>query len=198
QWTRAVWHVPGSGVIARILEYAAFGPPPARWFSQVDPGAPGIHARYRWSARLLRAAGWAASRAFPSPEHVSVDAPLPIARWMAALLENGQTPHVHAYVSSATRLCHAAVAAGLDLRGGRFMVVGEPLTAAHREAIEAAGASVVPRYGIVECGAIGFGCLAAREPDEVHVVDDLHAVVRLDGAGNRVLPSGTLLLSSLR
>jgi hypothetical protein len=197
-WTRALWHVPGSGVIARLLEYAAFGPPPARWFSQVDPGAPGIHSRYRWSARLLRTAGRVAGRAFPRAEHVSVDAPLPIGHWMAATLARGKTPHVHGYVSSATRLCHEARAAGLELRGARFMVVGEPLTAAQRDAIEATGALVVARYGIVECGVVGFGCLAAREPDEVHVVDDLHAVVQPDGDGDHALPSRTLLLSSLR
>jgi hypothetical protein len=197
-WSRAVWQVPGSGVIARLLEYAAFGPPPARWFSQVDPGAREIQARYRWSARLLRAAGWAAGRAFPRPEHVSVDAPLPIARWMTTLLEKGRTPYVHAYVTSATRLCDAARMAGLELSGARFMVVGEPLTAAQRRAIEATGASVIPRYGIVECGVIGFGCLADRAPDEVHVVDDLHAVVQPDGDQNHALPPDTLLLSSLR
>jgi hypothetical protein len=197
-WTRAFWHVPGSGVIARLLEYASFGPPPSRWFSQVDPAAPRIHSRYRWSAHLLRTAGWLAGRRFPRPEHVSVDAPQPIARWMTAMLAQGKTPHVHTYVSSATRLCHAAQAAGLELRGARFMVVGEPLTAAHRRAIEATGASVVARYGIVECGVVGFGCLAAREPDEVHLVDDLHAVVQPNEDGNNGPLPGTLLLSSVR
>ncbi len=196
-WRRALWQVPGSGAIARLLEYAAFGRSPERWFSQVDPGARGIHPRYRWSARLLRAAGGLAGRAFPGPEHVSVDAPLPIARWMAAHLARGASPHVHAYVSAATRLCYAARDAGIDLRGGRFMVVGEPLTAAQRAAIEAVGAQVVPRYGIVECGAVGFGCLAGEAPDEVHVVDDLHAVVQ-PPPDHSVLPPRTLLLTSLR
>jgi hypothetical protein len=198
EWTRAVWQVPGSGVIARLLEYAAFGAPPVRWFSQVDPEAPYIHSRYRWSAQLLRAAGWMAGRAFPRPEYVSVDASLPICRWMADVLAKGRTPHVHCYVSSATRLCHAARAAGLDLRGAQFMVVGEPLTVSHRAAMEATGASVVARYGIVECGVVGFGCRAAREPDEVHVIDDLHAVLQPDGDGGQALPPRSLLLSSLR
>ncbi len=197
-WTQALWHVPGSGAIARLLEYASFGPPPERWFSQVDPGAPGIHSRYRWSARLLRAAGYLAGRTFPRPEHVSVDAPLPIVRWIATVLESGRTPHLHAYVSSITRLCYAALEVGVELRGARFMVVGEPLTAAQRGVVEAAGASVVARYGIVECGVVGFGCLAAGEPDEVHVVDDLHAVVQPETDGDHGLPLRTLLFSSLR
>jgi hypothetical protein len=197
-WTQALWHVPGSGAIARALEYASFGLPPARWFSQVDPGAPGIHSRYRWSARLLRVAGRLAGRTFPLPEHVSVDAPLPIARWMATILESGRTPHLHAYVSSVTRLCCAALEAGVELSGARFMVVGEPLTAAQRGAVEAAGASVVARYGIVECGVVGFGCLGAGQPDEVHVVDDLHAVIQPGADGARGVPARTLLLTSLR
>src|SRR5262249_27139112 len=118
--------------------------------------------------------------------------------WMAGVLAKGRVPHVHCYVSSATRLCHVARTAGVELRGARFMVVGEPLTRVQRAAIEATGASVVPRYGIVEGGVVGFGCLAAREADEVHVVDDLHAVIQPDGDGGPVLPPRSLLFSSLR
>jgi hypothetical protein len=196
-WHMAQWQVPGSGVIARLLEYASFGPVPERWFSHIDPAAPGIHPRYRWSARLLRMGGRLAGRHFPRPEHVSVDAPLPIARWMASVLEAGGTPHLHTFVSSAVRLCRAAGGAGIDLRGAKFMVTGEPLTRTQRAVIEDAGGEVTVRYGIVECGVVGFGCLGRGEADEVHFVDDLHALVQSDSDGIG-LPPRTLLLSSLR
>jgi hypothetical protein len=197
-WVKAHWQVPGSGAVARILEYGRFGAPPERWFSQVDPRAPGLHRRYRWSARALRWGGaWAGMR-FPAPEHVPLEAPLPIARWMAAALRSGRVPHLHTYVSSAVRLCRAAGAAGLDVAGARFTVTGEPLTAAQQAAIAAAGATAVPRYGIVECGAIGFGCLAAAAPDEVHAVPDLNAIVQPGAAAPGALPPRAILLSSLR
>jgi hypothetical protein len=197
-WVLAQWQVPGSGVIARLLEYASFGQVPARWFSQVDPGAARLSALYRWSPALLRLAGRLAGRAFPRPDHVSVEASLPIARWMAETLAGGRTPHLHTFVSSAVRMCRTAEAAGLDLRGAEFLVTGEPLTRAQRATIEATGAGVVTRYGIVECGAIGFGCLRPAEPDAMHVVGDLHAVVHPPPASAPGLPARALLLSSLR
>jgi hypothetical protein len=197
-WVKAHWQVPGSGAVARILEYGRFGGPPARWFSQVDPRAPGLHRRYRWSVRALRWGGRLAGMRFPAPEHVPLEAPLPVARWMAAVLRTGRVAHLHTYVSSAVRLCRAAGAAGVDLTGAQFTVTGEPLTAAQRAGIAAVGATVVPRYGIIECGGIGLGCLAAAVPDEVHVVSDLHALVQPGSAAPGVLPPRALLVSSLR
>lgn len=60
-WRKASWHVPGGVAIARLLEYAAFGHGPERWFTQVDMADGRLHPRYRWSARVLRAGGWPAA-----------------------------------------------------------------------------------------------------------------------------------------
>ena len=193
------WQVPGGGAIARLVEYSTFGSPVARWFSQVDPAAPGLHPRYRWSARAMRWAGRLAGVRLPGPQHVPLDEPAPIVRWMAEVLRGSASPHVFSFTSSVVRLCQAAEQAGVDLTGARFTVVGEPVTATRVEAIRRTGAEVVPRYAIIECSAIGHGCLNPAAPDEVHFLSDLHALIqRGPDVDVPALPHGALFLSSLR
>src|SRR5262245_5690309 len=55
RWIKANWGVPGGGSLAKVLEFSGFGAKPVRWFSQLDPEAPDLHPRYRWSVRLVRA-----------------------------------------------------------------------------------------------------------------------------------------------
>jgi hypothetical protein len=195
---KAHWQVPGGGAIARLVEYGAFGAPPARWFSQVDPAAPELHPRYRWSARVMRWASLLAGAPLPRPEHVPPDAPRPIVAWLADVLRAGARPHLFSFTSSVVRLCQAALEAGVDLTGAHFTVVGEPVTDARMAVIRQTGAEVAPRYAIIECSAIGHGCLAPAAADDVHLLSDLHALVQ-PGPGARVpgLPAGALLLSSL-
>lgn len=198
-WRKAHWHVPGGGVLARLLEFSAFGRPVERWFSQVDPAAPSLHPRYRWSPRALRWGSLLAGRPLPRPEHVPLDDPLPIARWMAGHLRTGRTPHLFTFASSAVRLCQAAERVGLNLRGAQLTLTGEPLTAARLAVVERAGASASARYAVTECGAIGFGCLAPAVPDDIHLLHDLHALIQPgpDWVGPALRPT-SLLLTSLR
>jgi hypothetical protein len=197
-WLKAHWHVPGGGVLARLLEFSSFGLPVVRWFSQVDPSAPGLHPRYRWSARALRWASLLARQPLPAPEHVPLDAPLPIADWMQNVLRSGRTPHLFCFVSSAVRLCRAAAMAGVDLSGVQFTVTGEPLTDARLAAIRQTGAQAVARYAVTECGALGFGCLAPAAADDVHLLHDLHAVVQGVPPGETSIRAGSLFITTLR
>jgi len=195
----AVWAVPGGSALVGLLRYAAFGAVPARWFSQLDLAAPGLHSRYRWSARLLEWGGRVARVGLPRPEHVPVDESRPIAEWMAGVLGTGSIPDVFGFVSSAVRICQAAAGAGLDLRGARFTVGGEPLTPTRLALIRAAGASVEPFYGIMEAGPIGWGCFAPDAPDEMHAFHDLHALVEVPAEEKLPgLAAGVLLVTSLR
>jgi hypothetical protein len=198
-WRHAVWGVPGGVAIYYILQYSAFGAVPERWFSQVDPASPGLHRRYRWSVRLVRWASLLAGVPLPGPEYVSLDHPLPIAKWMTGVLRAEGRPHLHTFLSSAVRLCQAALAAGLDLRGSVFTVTGEPITEAGLEVIQRAGGKALPRYASAECGPIGLACLAPEAPDEVHLLHDRLAMIQsgADGQG-AALPSSALLVSSLR
>jgi hypothetical protein len=197
-WRLAYWDVPGGGLGA-ILVHAKAGTPPVRWFSPVPPDLPGLHARYRWSSRVARWGSLLAGRALPVPHHVPVDAPLPIARWMAEILEQGQTPFLTTYSSPAVRLCQAAHRAGIRLDGAQLALYGEPITEPRLAAIRRVGAEATPVYVTIESGRVGEGCLAPVAPDDIHLFHDFHAVIQpgVDGA-RPGLPAEALLLTSLR
>jgi len=182
-----------------MLEYHHIGASMARWFSQLDPAAPGLHVRYRWIGRVLRLAGWLAGAPQPGPVHVPLDAPLPIAHWMSGVLRAGETPHLYTMPSCAVRLCEAACAAGIELRGAQFTLGGEPLTPARLAAVRKTGAEAVPRYGTSEAGTIGAGCLTPEVSDDLHLLDDKHALIQ-PGTNEPMspLPPAALLISSLR
>jgi hypothetical protein len=199
RWAKGVWGV-STGSASVVIRCGTFGSPVARWFVQVDPTAPGLHPRYRWVPAVLRIAASMGRVAFPRAEVVPVTEPLTIARWMAQTLGAGQTPHLYSFVSPVVRLCQAARAAGIDIRGARFTITGEPVTAARLAVMRATGAEAVLDYGSVDAGGpVSHGCLSPTAPDEVHVFHDLHALIQ-PGADSPEpgLPPDALLLSSLR
>jgi hypothetical protein len=199
-WHHAIWSVPGSAALKRILWLAGFGAPPVRWFSPVDPAGPELHPRYRWSARATCWVGALAGVSLPHPVHVPLADPRPIVRWLAEVLQAGCVPHLSTYASAAVRLCEAACAANVSLRGAQFTLSGEPVTEARLAAVLHAGVTAVPQYGASEAGGtIGHGCLAPTEADDIHLFDDLRAVIQPEGVGaDPALPPDALLFSSLR
>jgi hypothetical protein len=196
-WDHAFWGVPGGSAIVRVVEFSAFGARPTRWFSQVSVGAPGLHPRYRWSARAIRWASLVAGAPIPAPEHVPFGDPAPILRWLTETRRAGRIPHLHTFASSVVQVCEAARAAGVDLHGVQFTLASEPTTAARLAAVRRAGASAQPCYAITDFGIMGYGCLAPAAPDDVHLFHDLNAVIQPDVAGP-ALPAGSLLVTSLR
>jgi hypothetical protein len=195
-WLKADWEVPGVGGTFRLLKLSSFGSPLVRWFSHVDPR---VAARYRWSARGLRWAGQVAGSPLPIPEHAPLHAPLIIAQWMAATRRAGATPYLQTFASSAVRLSQAALEAGLDLDGAKFLLMGEPTTAARLAAIRRSGAEALPRYGSIEVGPIGYGCLSPEAPDDIHLFDDLHALLQPGpDAGLHGHLAQAMFISSLR
>jgi hypothetical protein len=197
-WCLAYWDVPGSTVFY-LLTYPKCGVVPSRWFSLVNMADPRIAPRYRWSARVVRWMSWVAGVRLPPPETTPVDAPLPIARWMSAALAEGRTPLLLTYPSPAVRLCRAAVEAGVDLTGVKLRLYGEPLTAARLDVIRQSGAEALAIYATAETWRIGEPCLQPDTPDEVHLVDDIHAVVQPGTHDARPnVPARALLLTSLR
>ncbi len=198
RWAHADWEVPGAGAVIRQIEYGSLGAGALAWFSQVDPETPGLHPRYRWSARLVRWGGYLAGRALPRPLYVPVDRAEIVASWMGTRLREGQTPHVFTFASAAVRVCEAAAAGGTDLTGGWFTLIGEPTTAARLRVINATGARGLPRYSSIETGPVAFGCLHPAVSDDMHLLGDLYAVIQADTASPGPLPADTLLVSSLR
>jgi hypothetical protein len=199
RWRNAVWTVPGGMPLALILWYAAAGLRMDRWFLQIDPRTSGLPSRYLWAQRVLRLGGLLAGVDVPEPTRAPIDDPLPVARWMTECLARGQTPHLWSFPSSVLRLCRAAEAAGVDLRGAQFTVSGEPLTAVRVEAIERLGARVSNVYGTAETYAIGLSCQSPEVADDMHVVTDLGALIETGGDGSAAgFPTGALLFTSLR
>jgi hypothetical protein len=198
-WRHALWEIPGGAALTHVLRLAAMGIVPERWFSQVDPAAAGLHPRYRWSARALRLGSRIAGMPLPGPRHVPLNEPLPIVHWITRVLRDGHTPHLETFPSSALRVCQAALAAGVDLAGAQFSLIGEPFTPARQTLIRRVGAEAVSRYGTTECPGIGWGCLAPAVPEEQHHAHDLWVLIQPgpDGA-SRELPPRALLVSSLR
>ena len=197
-WQVAYWDVPG-GTIRPLLVCAKAGQPPHRWFSLVDTASPDVPGRYRWSARAIRWGSRLSGIRLPAPEHVPVSDPLPVARWMRQVLEAGQTPLLLTYSSPAVRLAEAARVAGLDLRGARLLIYGEPVTAARLAVIRRVGADALPLYIAMETWRLGEGCMAPEAADDVHFLSDLHACVQAGAAGAELgLPPSALLVTSLR
>ena len=194
-WRHAMWLVPGGAASIVLLPYAALGYPLSAWFSPVEAGSTAVDWRYGWSERVLRWGGRLGGISFPRPVHVPLTQPLAVARWMRACLDAGQVPHLLVFPSAAAGLCRAAVAAGIDLAGARLSLGGEPVTDARMAEVKAAGALALPHYGSMETGFIGEGCLAPEAVDEIHLFDDLHAVVQAGPVA--ALPPRALLVSSL-
>ena len=184
-----VWGVPGSGAIAHVLDVAARGAAPERWFSQVDPRAPVVAARYRGSVRVVRLAARLAGVGLPAPTHAPLDAPQPILAWVAGVLEDGDTPEILGYPSAMLHLAEAALRTGVRLDGFEVITGGEPVTAARVAVMRRAGIRVLPRYAVIEAGLVGEGCLRPEGSDDVHVVSDLVAVIQPDDAHAAPRPS---------
>jgi hypothetical protein len=198
-WSHAYWDVPGSMVMVYLLENGAFDRPAVRWFTQVDLSAEGLHPRYRWSGRLMRAECALFGVRLPSPQYAPLDDPAPILAWLGRTLRDRRTPHLKTYASSAVLLAQAAEAAGLDLTGAQFTVSGEPATPARLAAIRRSGATAVQRAGSSELGPIGYGCLAPDTAGDLHHFADMHALIQ---PGAAECPAGlrpqSLLFTSLR
>jgi hypothetical protein len=198
-WRHAFWMVPGSAPIVTLLQFTVAGMRVARWFSQVDATSPSLPAMYRWSARGLRGAAWLAACRLPAPTYAGPDDAMPIVRWIREARRAGGVPHVRTFPSSAVRICQAAAAAGLDIAGSRFTVMGEPLTSIRLDLIRRAGAVARPSYSSVECGPIAGACDAPAAADDTHLHHDRNALVQPGAeAGVAGLPPDALFLTTIR
>ncbi len=196
-WIHAHWGVPGGTSVTNPLEFAKGGTPPEKWFTPIEPGAPGLHPRYRWGARAMWLASRVAGVPMPGPTLAPLNDPTPIVRWMAAVLQRGQTPHLWTFASSAVLVCAAAIKMGVDIRGARFTAGGEPTTTARRHAVENAGAVMIPRMGTTETDILSYACRHPAAPDDMHFFHDRHAVIQPGDGGPPALPAKALLLTSL-
>lgn len=197
-WRKATWEAPGAGARFRLIKYGCFGQPPVRWFSQLDPWAPTLSPIFRWNTWAMILSSRLAGVPLPGPIHAPVNDPGPVIEWIQSALTEGASPHIFTFPSSAVAACKAAVERGKLLEGARFTLAGEPITVSRLENIRRSGAEALPRYGSMECGPIGYGCMSSVEPDEVHLLEDLHVLIHAGPDGETWgIPPKTLLITAL-
>ncbi len=194
-WQHAIWGIPGGSAMVHLLEYSGIGARPVRWFSHVNPASSDLALRYRWSARALRVTSLLANRPLPQIQYATVEDPSPILEWTTQVRRGGGIPHLLTYTSPAVRLCQAAAQSGINLSGLQMTLMGEPITALRLEIIHRSGAGAVPRYGSTESGSIGYGCLQAEAPDDVHFLSDRLALIQAEGENS--CPAESLLVTTL-
>jgi hypothetical protein len=192
-WVKADWEGPGGGAAFRLLKFNSFGEPPGAWFTRGPRDI--LRQPTELNAELIRLGGRLAQRPFPRAVHVPHEHPLPIAHWMRSVLEAGRIPHLYGFVSSIVRLCAAASDAGIDLQGAEFTLIGEPITRARLATVRRSGANGVPRYGSIEVGPIGYGCLSPEAADDVHVQQDRVALIQAGSDQASALPPRAMLIT---
>jgi hypothetical protein len=195
----ATWSVPGGVILSSYIKYIWAGSPPSHWFSQLDMEDHELNIRYRLSTRVLQWGGRLAGIPIPHPEFIPLEDPFPIIHWMKSCLQEGRTPHLFTFPSSAVSLAQSACHANIDLQGAQLTITGEPTTKARLETIKQVHFDVFPHMGCAEVGSVGCGCLKPEAPDDMHLLKDLHAVIQPGVTQNNPgLRPNALLFSSLR
>lgn len=169
---------PGAPGINSSLRFARIGNPPRKWFSQVEKSHLKVNWEKRWGVNYIFFMSRLSGVPLASPEYVNLNKAHDVARWAAAMLDEYPNCVIYTFASSAVRVCIAAQEAGLNIKGTRFFVTGEPLTPQKKKEIEGMGARAVPIYGISEAGVIAAGCPQAHsDSDSCHFLIDTNAVI---------------------
>lgn len=177
---RAVWRgiLPDGSGINTILRSARYGRTLDRWFAHELPRWRGVASKYVLATYGAIAMGRAHGVRIPWPERVRLDEAHVVARWMERALRESGRCLVCTIASRALRVCVAAQTEGIDLTGATFRVGGEPFSPAKHAGVERTGARAYATYGFVEIGRIGMGCPRPLEPNDVHLVTTMCALVQ--------------------
>jgi hypothetical protein len=176
---------PGAPGINSSLRFARIGNPPEKWFSQVKKSNLKVNWEKRWGVRYIFFMSHLMGVPLAKPEFINLNKAYDVARWAASMLNEHPNCVIYTFASSAVRVCMAAQEAGLNIRGTRFLVTGEPLTPQKKKEIMDTGGRAVPIYGISEAGVIAAGCPQPYpDSDSCHFLKDTNAVIT-----HRLLPA---------
>jgi hypothetical protein len=171
---------PGAPGMNSSLRFMRIGNAPRRWFSQVSQAQVDVNWEKSWGTQLIFMMAKLYGAPLATPDHADLNSAHLLAEWAAEMLKESPSCAIYTFASSAVRVCIAARERGLDIKGTRFLVTGEPLTAQKKKEIEESGAIAVPVYGISEAGVIAAGCNHAHDfplSDFCHVYKDTTAII---------------------
>ena len=169
--------LPGSGGINNLLIYSKMGVTTDRWFAQKVPIRSRSERLYHYfTTQLIVAAASRCGSGFPKPEFLAHEELETIIRWASAQQALQRGCCITTAASNAARIARVARRLGVSLESTKFIVTGEPFTDSKREAIEAVGATGIPRYTYGGSVNIGYGCANPLFTDEVHVNQHLLAL----------------------
>ena len=177
---------------SRQLACARFSQPFSTWFISEDMTT--LKDRFYHAARrrIVMRTG-----RFPDPEWVPYNRAEIILDRVLVTLSRGAGMCLNTAPSAAVKISLAARERGVSLTGLTFLLGAEPLTAARRCTIEAAGAVARPLYGTSEASWIGGQCSSPEHPDEVHLLEDCYAAIPAQHAGSESSEPAPFLLTSL-
>jgi len=168
--------LPGIAASSHLSYYARLEIVADRWFARTVPESRWLAASYHYiNTYLVVLMGKFYGCAFPAPEFVGLEDIDRIVRWILQRRREGRLCCITTASSNAVRIARTALDMGVSLRGTKFIVIGEPFTAAKREAIEKVEGAAIPRYSFQEGGTVGYGCAHPAW------VDDLHAATHMLG-----------------
>lgn len=167
---------PGHGLEAALLQ-VAHEAVPERWFWSVYPRAMRGALRFRLATQLAVSVARRSGVPFPRPEYLPFDRADVIASWAHATLRDRGRCVIRAHVSKALRVALAAEEMGIGLEGVTFSSGGEPATSAKVGRITGTGARFIANYFLMEAGPVGFGCAAAADSGDQHLLTDHLALV---------------------
>lgn len=179
-----------------LTAYLHVGQPIVGWFRAVPSPSPLVTVWQVAISLMIKAAG----AACPLPVTMPTEEPERMVRWLDGRRADCPELVVNAFASSAVRVSAAAERSGVDLSHVAWLVTGEPMTATRDAAIRRTGSRIVPRYGVVETGSIGFGCATRSEAevDDIHVSTDRFALLKDVGPTESGLTVTTLRATAPR
>ena len=164
--------LPSPGALVQMVGVARSGYSTQRWFA-AGKTANGLYA---FVTRLLVAEARLLGCRVPFPTFLEKDDFLPVARWVAGNKRRGIQTFLPTGVSSASRMCAAAVDASLDISGTILLASGEAISPARQRVFQAAGVHAIGRYVISEMGTVGMSC-PHLTGNSVHLFGDAVAVI---------------------
>jgi len=171
--------LPGSSGINQLLYRAKLGIRTERWFAREIPFNSRLEGIYFFLVTYLFVlAGKWFGPGFPRPEFIDITNVGRIVRWVLEKRRESKSCCIRSSATNAVRIAQAAWNMGVSLEGTKFLVGGEPLTEAKRDAIARLGAHAIPRYSFSGGGNVGNGCASPRYTDEIHVNQHMMTLVQ--------------------